>query len=451
MRVQDIVTVPNPILRKKAEKVTSFDIELQNLTQKMVNMMRQYDGVGLAAPQMGVSKRIIVVEYDPKGDDKDRADKPFPLTILANPVITKFSKEQVIMPEGCLSLPGIEIDVKRPKEVNVTAQNLEGQSFKIRAKGLLARVLQHEIDHLNGILFTDHAKDVKNLKHYLDLRCIFMGTPEFAIPALEVLLVNNINLVGVITETDKPVGRKLALTPPAIKKVAEDFGLQVYQPECKADIELLVQELQPDYIVVVAYGKILTKKVLDFPDYGVINIHPSLLPKYRGPSPIQYALLNGDKKTGISIMKLTEKMDEGPIIAQKEFPIKEDDNYEILSEKLSIESAKFLVHTLPLYLSNQLKPVEQDPNLASYSKIIKKEDGLIDWKEPSNEILNKIRAYYPWPKAYGYIDGKRLIIHTSHLEDEKIVPEMIQLEGKNPVSWEDFKHGFSGTLPEILK
>ncbi len=460
MRIQEIVTVPSLILRKKAEKVTIFDVELQNLAKKMVEMMRQYDGVGLAAPQIGISKRIIVLEYDPQNDDKTRGDKPFPLTVLTNPTITKYSKEQIAMAEGCLSLPGIEIDVKRPKEVNVAAQDLDGKPVKIRAKGLLARVIQHEIDHLNGILFTDHAKDVKNLKHYVDLRCIFMGTPDFAVPALEALLVNNVNIVGVITETDKPVGRKQEMTAPIVKTVAEDFGLPVHQPNNKLEVEEIVKELQPDYIVVAAYGKMLTKNVLDFPDFGVINIHPSMLPKYRGATPMQNAILNGDKKTGITIMKLTEGMDEGPIVFQKQYEIFENENYEELSQRLSIEGARILIQTLPMYLSNQWRPVEQDSEKATYTKLTKKEDGEINWEKSAEEIVNMIRAYYPWPKTTAWLTDNRqlttdkktrLIIHTAHVENDKVVPEMVQLEGKNPTNWEDFRHGWQGELPEILK
>lgn len=450
MRVQEIVTIPNLILRKKAEKVTTFDIGLQNLATKMVKLMREYDGVGLAAPQIGVSKRMITVEYNPENDSKNREDKPFPLMVLVNPTITKYSTDKIVMYEGCLSLPGLELEVKRPKEVNVAAQDLDGKPVKIRAKGLLARVLQHEIDHLNGILFTDHAKDARNLKHYVDLRCVFMGTPEYAVPTLEGLLVNNINLVGVITETDKPVGRKQVMTAPAVKTVAQEFGLPVYQPASKLEVEKIVEELRPDYIVVAAYGKILTNRVLEFPDYGVINVHPSMLPKYRGASPIRSALLNGETKTGVTIMKLSEAMDKGPIIRQKEFEIFEHETVEDLTKRLWIEGTRLLLETLPLYLSNQAAPMPQNDELASYSKRIKKEDGEIDWKFPAEKILNMVRAYAGWPRAYGYIDGVRLIIHSAHIEEEKLMPEIVQLEGKNPTNWEDFKRGWQGNLPEVL-
>lgn len=449
MRVQEVVTIPNPILRQKAQKVANFDIELLNLSTKMIELMRQYDGVGLAAPQMGISQRMIVIEYNPREKEKN-TDKPFPLTILINPAITRFSNEKVVMVEGCLSLPGLEMEVKKPKEVNVIAQDLNGKNIKIRAKGLLARVLQHEINHLDGILFTDLVKDVKNIKHYIDLRCVFMGTPEFAVPTLEALIVNNVNLVGVITETDKPVGRKQEITAPVVKKVAEEFGLPVFQSSSRGEIEEIIEKLQPDYIIVAAYGKILSQKILSVPDYGILNIHPSMLPKYRGGTPIQSAILNGDDRTGITIMKLNENMDEGDIISQKIFTIENTDTTESLSSRLAIEGAKFLIETLPLYLSNRIKPKPQEGE-PTYTKIIQKEDGEIDWKMPIEDIERMIRAYNPWPHAYTFLDNKRLIIHQAHIKDGKLMPDVVQTEGKNPTNWEDFKRGFRGDLPEKLR
>ncbi|MDO8513442.1 MAG: methionyl-tRNA formyltransferase [bacterium] len=461
MKAKEIITIPAKILREKAKRVTSFDFELQQLSSQMVSIMRQYDGVGLAAPQIGESKRMIVLEYIPREKDTN-SDKPFPLIVLINPIVTKFSSEKCTMPEGCLSLPGLEIDVTRPKEVNVSAQDISGKAIKVRAKGLLARVLQHEIDHLGGVLFTDHVKDIKNLKHYNNLRCVFMGTPAFAAPTLEALITNNLNVVGVITETDKPAGRNQAIASPVIKTIAQEFGLPVFQPETNSEIEEIVEKLDPDYIVVCAYGKILSEKVLGIPGYGAINIHPSLLPKYRGASPIQGAILAGEEKTGVTIMKMDEKMDMGGIIWQKEYALESDATTETLSSRLAIEGAKLLIKTLPLYLGNRVQPEPQDDVKATYTKIIRKEDGEINWNEPIGMIERKIRAYDPWPRAFVMLkikdkkekskeSGQRLIIHKAHLEDGKLVPGEVQLEGKKTTNWEDFKRGYKGNLPDKLR
>ncbi len=463
MRKTPIITIPNPILRQRAQKVSKFDEALRLLAANMVEMMRKYDGVGLAAPQIGVSKRMIVLEFNPT---EEESEKPFPLTILVNPSITKYSKEKVVMLEGCLSLPDIEVEVERPKEVNVAGQDLEGKTVKIRAKGILARVLQHEIDHLNGVLFTDHIKDYKNIKHYRDLRTVLLGTPDLAVPVLEAMIVNGLNIVGVICETDKPVGRKQELEKPPVKVLAEEYGIPIYQPDNKEDLEKIVEDLQVHYGVVAAYGKILTKKVLEEPPFGFLNIHPSMLPKYRGATPVQNVILNGDEKTGVTIMKVTEEMDAGDILTQKECEIELNDTEGSLDMRLFIEGANLLMATLPLYLSGQIEPRVQDEKKATYTKRLKKEDGLIDWSQSAEEIERMVRAYFPWPKAYTMITSngqeegdigqlavgdKRLIFHKVRVENGKLMPEVVQLEGSKPTNWEDFKRGFRGKLPETLK
>ena len=463
MPVLPIYTIPNPILRQRAKKVARFDDDLKKITQAMTDTMRHYFGVGLAAPQLGLSWRIIAVEYHPTPDMKKLylGEKPFDLKILINPQITKFSKEQVDMDEGCLSLPNLELPVRRPKEINVLAQDINGQKIKIRAKGLLSRVIQHESDHLDGILFTDRAKGRNNLKSYRSLRVVFMGTPAFALPTLEALKTHEMPVVGVITEPDKPVGREKIITPTAVKILAGEYGLPIYQPENNEDLVKILKEISPDYLVVAAYGRILPVDVLKIPPYGGLNIHPSLLPKYRGASPIQAAILAGDKETGVTIMRMDEKMDHGPIVAQTTMEIKDDDTAESLKERLAIEGANLLIKALPGYLGNQKQPQEQDHQKATYIKMIKKEDGLIDWRKPAEMIERQIRAYYPWPKAYTMIkqrekrkekkEGQRLIIHKAHLENSKLVPDLVQLEGKKAVSWADFKRGFKGELPKELK
>ncbi len=422
----------------------------------MTETMRKDYGVGLAAPQLGLLWRIVALEYNPTEDMKKLypGEKPFDLKILINPQITRFSKECVDMDEGCLSLPNLELPVNRPKEINVLAQDINGQKIKIRAKGLLARVIQHEADHLDGVLFTDRAKGRKNLRSYRHLRIVFMGTPAFALPALEALVTHQLPVVGVITEPDKPVGREKTITPPAVKIVASEYGIPVYQPESNEDLAKILKEISPDYYVVAAYGRILSEEVLKIPPYGGLNIHPSLLPKYRGATPIQAAILGGEKETGVTIMRMDEKMDHGPIVAQTTSEIKDDDTAESLKERLAIEGANLLIKALPGYLGNQKQPQEQNHQKATYIQRLKKEDGLIDWHKPVEYIERQIRAYYPWPKAYTILnkkDSHRLIIHKAHLDGSKLVPDLVQLEGKKAISWPDFKRGYKGELPKELE
>ena len=238
-------------------------------------------------------------------------------------------------------------------------------------------------------------------------KIIFIGTSEFAVPALESLLKNNYKIITVITSPDKPVGRKQEITPTPIKRIAEKYQLPVIQPENILDIKSKILNLKPDLIIVASYGKIIPKSILDIPLSKSLNIHPSLLPKHRGPSPIQTVILNGDKKTGITIMLMDEKMDHGPVVSQMEIDIKPDENYEDLEKRLSQESGNFLIKTLPLYLNDKIKPIKQDENKASYTKILSRKQGEIDLNKSALEIERKIRAFYPWPGTWFYLDKKR--------------------------------------------
>ena len=242
-------------------------------------------------------------------------------------------------------------------------------------------------------------------------RVIFMGTPEAAVPGLKALLNDvQFEVVGVVTQTDKPVGRKQIVTPSPIKVLAEENGIPVLQPvKLKNNPEFLEQlrELNPDVIVVVVYGKILPQEVLDVPAHGVVNVHPSFLPKYRGTSPVVNAILNGDKETGVTIMKLELEMDSGPIIAKSQpMAISPTDTTATLAEKLAKVGAKVLVESLPKYLNGEITPTPQNESEATYVKMIRKEDGLIDWNNGEEKIARQVRAYYPWPSAYTTIDLK---------------------------------------------
>lgn len=247
-------------------------------------------------------------------------------------------------------------------------------------------------------------------------RIIFFGTPEFAAIILEKMIENDLIPVAAVTAPDKPVGRKQILTPSPVKVLAEKYKIPILQPEKIRNLKLEIRNLKPDLIILAAYGQIIPKEILEIPKYDSLNIHPSLLPKYRGPSPIQTAILNGDEKTGLTIILMDEKMDHGPILAQRELEIinsksKILNKSQILMTKityleLNIILAKLgadlLIETLPKYLVGKITPIPQDQTKATFTKIIKKEDGHINWNKSAEEIERMTRAFWPWPSAYTY-------------------------------------------------
>lgn len=238
------------------------------------------------------------------------------------------------------------------------------------------------------------------------MRIVYLGTPDFAVKPLIKLLENNYNVVGVITNKDKPVGRKQILTPPPVKQVAIEKGLKVFQYD-KIRVEGVedLKELKPDLLITCAFGQILSKEIIDIPTIGVINIHASLLPKYRGASPIHYAILNGEKKTGITIMKTDEGIDTGDMIYQEELDILENETCGSLFERLSVLGAEALIKVLPSILDKSAVYTKQDDKQATLTKIIKKEMAKIDWQNTAENIVNQIRAFNPAPVAFStYLD-----------------------------------------------
>ncbi|GFN36354.1 methionyl-tRNA formyltransferase [Tepidimicrobium xylanilyticum] len=247
------------------------------------------------------------------------------------------------------------------------------------------------------------------------MKIVFMGTPEFAVPALEFLNNSEFNISLVITQKDKRRGRGKKLLPTPVKEKALELGLDVYQPENVNSEESLklLKEVQPDCIIVVAYGQILRKGVLELPLHGCINIHASLLPKYRGPAPINWALINGEKETGITIMKMDEGLDTGDILKYESIPIEEEDDSKSIHDKLSLLGARLVVETLNDIKNNNIKPIPQDDNLSTYAPMLSKEIGKIDWNNKGENIINLIRGLKPWPSAYIIYKGDRVKIHKA--------------------------------------
>ncbi len=247
------------------------------------------------------------------------------------------------------------------------------------------------------------------------MNIVFMGTPGFAVPSLESLLKSGYNVTAVVTQPDRPVGRKRIITPPMIKQIALKNKLKVIQPEkIRDDIFIkTISMLRPDLIIVVAYGQILPKSVLDAPSIGCINVHASLLPKYRGAAPIQWAIVMGEKVTGVTTMWMDEGLDTGDIFLQKEMVIKDDWTSENLSQELSFLGAELLIETLELIKSGKVIRQPQVNAQASYAPLLKKDDGLINWKNTTESIYNHIRGFYPWPGAYTFKDGREVKIWSA--------------------------------------
>ena len=272
-------------------------------------------------------------------------------------------------------------------------------------------------------------------------KIIFIGTSSFAITTLEELIENGYEILAVITAPDKPVGRKQELTPSPIKEIALKYNLLTFQPEKISEVEKEISQLKPDLIITSSYGQIIPKNILDIPKKESLNLHPSLLPKYRGPSPIQTAILNGEKVTGITIIKMDEKMDHGPIIAQRETNICLDDTYESLEDRLSEEITKLLIEILPRYFKNKIQPEIQDESRATYTKILTRDDGKIDLKENAEEIERKVRAFSPWPGTWTEINNQRVKILKVKIKNNFLSLELIQPAGKKPMTGEEFFRG----------
>lgn len=239
---------------------------------------------------------------------------------------------------------------------------------------------------------------------------VFLGTPAFAVPSLRRLVDEGQQIAAVYTQPDRPAGRGRRPTPPPVKGVALELGLPVRQPESLRDPSVLAgfASLRPEAAVGVAFGQILRQEVLEIPPKGVLNVHPSLLPRHRGAAPIPAAILAGDTETGITIISMDPGMDTGPVLAQRSFPIDEWDTTGALTEKLAHVAADLLAETLPRWLRGDIDPRPQDHSLATKARLLKKEHGLIDWALPAIDIWRRVRAYNPWPGARTTVHGRLL-------------------------------------------
>ena len=310
-----------------------------------------------------------------------------------------------------------------------------------------------------------------------NLKFIFWGTEKFARDILKILIDNDYIPLLVITPPDKKVGRKQILTASPVKLLALENNIEIAQPEKIKKNKAFYKKItdsEAELSIVAQYGKILPLDILNIPFYKSINVHGSILPKYRGAAPVQFALLNGEKNTGVTLIQMDEKMDHGPILATQELKIESNDTTVTLLDKLAILGGYLLTKTLPAYLDDDVELEKQIHEEATFTKMIKKEDGLIDWDENAEKIYNKFQAYFPWPGIYTFLEGKRLkILNTEFIEKEhqykagEIIFENknlyiaakkdllkineLQLEGKKAMSAESFIQGYKRYQGEILK
>lgn len=307
------------------------------------------------------------------------------------------------------------------------------------------------------------------------MKIAFMGTPDFAVPCLERLITSKHEIVGVFCQPDKPKGRSQTLTPPPVKVLANEHNIPVFQPASLRNSEgvKILREIDPDLVIVIAYGKILPEDFLKYPKYGCINIHGSILPKYRGASPIQWAVLNGDKEAGVTSMQMDAGIDTGDMLIVNTIPVGENETSEELFERLSVLGADTLSETLEALEKGELRPIKQNEEDATYVGMLSKQMSPVDWGQPADKVHNKIRGLYSWPGATTILEGKTLKIHKAVISEKKgnnisgcvvsaedrivvccgdnrcVELIEIQLEGKKRMKSEDFLRGRkipSGTI-----
>ncbi len=507
MKEPSIITVPNEKLSEATSKVTSFvqdSNELKKQIRNMVAILRQEGGIGLAANQLGYDNQVLAIEFkesdqkSSKKSSKKNAEKTeIPLTIFVNPEIVEYGKTIECFEEGCLSVPKIELEVERPTQIKIKYQNEKGKKIKAAPKGLLARILQHEIDHLGGIIFTERVREqfFQKYPELKKLKIAFFGSGEFGAIILEGLILLGLNL-DIYTEKSKPAGRSQVTRATPVAEVAKKFGKDYFEVEASQVSSKVnrggephgqgrAERLDPissqgksrsvlltdagerpfDSLVCVDFGQKIPESILKQAKIAALNIHPSLLPKYIGPTPIQTAILNGDKKTGVSIIQMTDKIDQGPLYSQIETEILENDTTPLLHDRLATLGLKLLIKTLPKIVRGEIETVSQDLSKTIRTRKFTKANGEIDWRKSPKKIDAKIRAFSPWPGSYtrlpapeaagnggqAFVDNKRLIIHKAHIKKDKLVLDIVQSEGKKPMKFSEFLRGFHGPKPEWFR
>lgn len=445
--MKTIVQDGEPVLKEKAREVPKKlfgSTELAGMIADMKEAVdREPDGVALAAPQIALPYRIFIVRYDrmlpPKEGEPPRAAD---VGVFINPELIKTSKRKEEVDEGCLSVRGLYGKTHRYERATVRAYDEHGEVFERGGGGILAQAFQHEIDHLNGILFIDHAHDVRKHSGRVHEPFVFFGTPAVASETLELLKGRGFLPSLIVTSPDAPKGRGLTLSESETKQWALRHGIPVITPTMfvKDAVEAIV-DTGATYAIVVAYGKILPKRILDLFPKGILNIHYSLLPKYRGASPVETALLNGEKETGVTIQKMVEAVDAGDILAQHKTAISDAETTRELRARLILLGGNLLADVLPLFEAGAITPTVQNEREVSFAGKIEKEDGLLSLPGSDEANWRKYRAYAESPGTYFFVErnGKkiRVKIKTATYQNGVFTPLRVVPEGKKETNYTD--------------
>lgn len=448
--MKDIVQDGEKVLREVAKPVPEEKFgsaELSRLIDEMTVALDGFpEGVALAAPQVGVSWRLFIVRKDrtlpvnTQGSTLARNAQGQTLKpeveVYVNPEIVKTSRKRARADEGCLSVHGIYGTTKRHERVTIKARRPDGSHLQRGAGGLMAQIFEHEVDHLNGILFTDHAEHLIRIPSGFAHPFAYFGTPGVASDTLALLIERGFVPAVVVTSPDAPKGRGLALTPSPTKTLALAHTIPVMTPE-KLDPEAItaISAFGCEYAICVAYGKIFPEELISVFPRGVLNVHYSLLPKYRGATPLETALLRGESETGVTIQKMVKELDAGDILAQEATPVAPDETARELRPRLIELGARLLADTLPEYLEDNIALVPQDATRATRAYKIKKEDGLLSLDAPAEENWNKYRAYADSIGTYFMKDGKRVKITKASFKNGTFVIERVIPEGKRETAY----------------
>lgn len=450
--MREIVQDGTPILREEAQAVPEKMFGSPELTRLVAEMSElldaEPDGVALAAPQVASPYRLFIVRADrtvPQDKNQLRVTGKPEVDVYINPEIVKTSRKRAKVDEGCLSVRGIYGTTHRHERVTIKARKPDGSHVMRGAGGLMAQIFEHEVDHLNGILFIDHADQLIQVPAGPQQPFAYFGSPLVASDTLAFLLDHGYRPTIVVTPPDARQGRGMELAPTPTRLLAETEGIPVLAPE-KLDAKALgnIRAYACEYALVVAYGKILPEELIKSFSKGVLNIHYSLLPKYRGAAPLEAALLAGDTQTGVTIQKMAKELDAGDIIAQQALHIAPEDTAAVLRPKLVELGAKLLVDTLPAYLAGGVVPVPQDTRKVSFAHKRKKEDGELKLADAPKVNWAKYRAYNDTIGTYFFDPpaggGKRMKITKAVFKNGKFIIERIIPEGKRETTYTGARH-----------
>ena len=431
MTKTEILQKDAPVLRERALPVPIKNIgskKIQEILDRMKEALHaEEDGVAIAAPQIGESLRIFIVSGKAlaltQKIKRTSVDKELDDFVFINPEIIKTSKKKKKVEEGCLSVRWLYGQVKRSEKVTIRAYDKTGKWLERGASGLLAQIFQHETDHLDGVLFIDKAENIRDIPPAKNIRFVFFGS--------------------------LPAGKAGSQFSSYVLEELELMGFSPILNITSAREPLPITELRKsdaDVFVVASFGKILPKELIELPKYQTLNVHPSLLPRLRGPAPIQGMILGGEEP-GVTIIRMDEKIDHGPILARVKVLITPwPDHYHVVEEKLGRAGGKILGALLSKWVSGEIQEVPQNNAKASYTKLIKKEDGLLNLNDPAELNLKKVLAYSTWPSAYMSFKNKRgkeirMIVKDAKIKDGRFSPTRVIPAGKKEMDWQDFLRG----------